>query len=289
MIALRPSPHDHPSYGLWGLQEVIELKIKPFLDAQDVLVNCSALLHAGHGNRFPQGLSAEWRSSLIDQFLPLLEQLRGDDFALCRKAAERLIETLKTQRDPDQVVGEVDDLRRRLLDQAAMMESLWLSPSERERYEPRSPLFGAAFQAGFSSGGVFELDEAAKCLALGRATAAVFHLMRLMEIAVRAVARCLGIPDPIQPADRSWGAVLKRVKDGIDAKWPTVAARAAGDGEIFDALYASLDAVKNPWRNATMHPANKYTPEEAEHIFAAVRGFVMKLADRCDENGLPLA
>ena len=58
---------------------------------------------------------------------------------------------------------------------------------------------------------------------------------------------------------------------------------------IFDDLYASLDAVKNPWRNATMHPANKYTQKEAEHVFAAVRGFVMKLADRMDENGDPKA
>ena len=83
--------------------------------------------------------------------------------------------------------------------------------------------------------------------------------------------------------------MLKKVRDGIDAKWPTVAARNAGEGAIFDALYASLDAVKNPWRNATMHPANKYTEEEARHIFDAVRGFMMRLADRCDENGDPKA
>ena len=60
-------------------------------------------------------------------------------------------------------------------------------------------------------------------------------------------------------------------------------------GEFFDALYASLDAVKNPWRNATMHPANKYTQEEAEHIFVSVKGFMMKLASRCGENGEPKA
>lgn len=111
--------------------------------------------------------------------------------------------------------------------------------------------------------------------------------MRVMEFAVRAVARCLGIPDPLQPADRSWGAVLKKIRDGIDGKWPTVALRSTGDGEFFDSLYASLDAVKNPWRNATMHPANKYTDDEAEHVFVSVKGFMMKLAFRCDENGDP--
>lgn len=55
------------------------------------------------------------------------------------------------------------------------------------------------------------------------------------------------------------------------------------------AIYASLDAVKNPWRNDTMHPAAKYTDDEAEHIFVAVKGFMMKLASRCDESGDPKA
>jgi hypothetical protein len=62
-----------------------------------------------------------------------------------------------------------------------------------------------------------------------------------------------------------------------------------GDGALFEELHASLDAVKNPWRNATMHVERKYTDDEAEHVFAAVRGFMMKLASRCDENGDPKA
>ena len=153
---------------------------------------------------------------------------------------------------------------------------------------PQRPLFGKEFETRFTSA-AYELDESAKCLALGRPTACVFHLMRLMEISVRAVARCLQISDPIQPADRSWGAVLKKIRDGINAKWPTVASRASGDGAMFEDLYATLDAVKNPWRNATMHVENKYTDDEAEHVFAAVRGFIAKLASRCDENGGPKA
>ncbi len=181
---------------------------------------------------------------------------------------------------------EISNTLRRELSSAKLLS---LEAKEQSYFSPMAPLFGEDFQTKFTSGGAFELDEAAKCLAVGRPTASIFHLMRLMEIGVRAVARCLDIPDPIQPADRSWGAVLQRVRDGIDAKWSTVAACLVGDGEIFDSLYASLDAVKNPWRNATMHPANKYTHDEAEHVFAAVRGFMMRLASRCDENGDPKA
>jgi hypothetical protein len=63
----------------------------------------------------------------------------------------------------------------------------------------------------------------------------------------------------------------------------------SGDGALFEELYASLDAVRNPWRNAPMHVERKYTDDEAEHIFVAVKGFMMKLASRCDEDGKPFA
>jgi hypothetical protein len=38
-----------------------------------------------------------------------------------------------------------------------------------------------------------------------------------------------------------------------------------------------------------MHVEKKYTEDEAQHIFVAVRGFMMGVASRCDENGDPKA
>jgi hypothetical protein len=58
---------------------------------------------------------------------------------------------------------------------------------------------------------------------------------------------------------------------------------------FFESLHASIDAVKNPWRNATMHVERVYTEEDAEHIFIAIKGFIKSLASRCDENGEPKA
>lgn len=152
-------------------------------------------------------------------------------------------------------------------------------------------MFGDEFRARFLSV-AFDLDEAAKCFALGRATACVFHLMRLMEIGIRAVARCLGIPDPTKPAERNWGTILRAIKEDLDAhvgQQPTKVWSIATDKEFFEGAYASLDAVRVAWRNPTMHIENKYTDDEAEHVFVAVKGFMMKLASRCDENGDPKA
>jgi hypothetical protein len=189
----------------------------------------------------------------------------------------------------DDVRNAFTDINKRLRDELEKIVFLSLSSDDKKYFEPKAPLFGQQFAAKFQTEGVFELDEAAKCRALGRPTASVFHLMRIMEISIRATARCLHIPDPLKPAERNWGNMLKALREGIDQKWPTTSSRMSDDGALFDEIYASLDAVKNPWRNATMHVEKKYTDDEAEHIFTAVRGFVMKLASRCDENGDPKA
>jgi hypothetical protein len=165
-----------------------------------------------------------------------------------------------------------------------------LGSQENALFAPKEPLFGGDFAEKFKTNGAFELDEAAKCRALSRPTAAVFHLMRILELGINALAASLGIPDPIKPAERNWAIILKKIKeDGIEQKWPTAADRMAGDGLLFESLHASLDAVKNPWRNEAMHVSGKYTDDEAKHIFVAVEGFMKKLSARMDESGLPLA
>jgi hypothetical protein len=184
------------------------------------------------------------------------------------------------------MLDAIDETLRREL---SIPTLLVLQPDERAKFAPYAPLFGQEVADSFPTEVAFDIDEAGKCLALGRPVAAVFHLMRVMESGLRAVARCLQIPDPVKPGERNWGFILKLVRAGINAKWPTVEDRMEGSGQDFDGLYASLDAVKNPWRNASLHVDRKYTDDEAEHIFVAVRGFMKRLASQCDENGEPLA
>jgi hypothetical protein len=155
---------------------------------------------------------------------------------------------------------------------------------------PGDPLFGAEVEHKYPSA-AFEVDEAGKCFGLSRPTAAVFHLMRTMEVAINAVGSCLAIPPPVKDADRNWGRILEKIKAELDrrnAANPKLWGNATDRGFFADA-YVSLDAVRVAWRNTTMHVENKYNAEEAEHIIVAVRGFMRKLASRCDENGDPKA
>jgi hypothetical protein len=110
-----------------------------------------------------------------------------------------------------------------------------------------------------------------------------------LEAGLRAVARCLGIPDPTRGPDRTWGGVLRQIKDRIDAKWPTSGARFSGDGQTLAEIYAALAAIQNPYRDATMHLDHTYSDDDARHIIEMVHGLMRKTADRMDEQGAPLA
>jgi hypothetical protein len=97
-----------------------------------------------------------------------------------------------------------------------------------------------------------------------------------------SLARSFKAPD--QPPKAS-EFLCRAIKDEMDRRWP--GARMSGDGRVFEEAYAALAGMQNPWRNATMHLDQKYTPEEARHIFDVVGGFMRKLASRMDEDGEP--
>jgi hypothetical protein len=58
-----------------------------------------------------------------------------------------------------------------------------------------------------------DIEEAGKCLALGRATACVLHAMRIIEVGLRALAKALNIP--FAP---SWKSYLNQISSRIAEK-----------------------------------------------------------------------
>ena len=157
--------------------------------------------------------------------------------------------------------------------------------------EERIQLFGGADQllntetAALYPSVWFDCEEAAKCLCLGRPTASVFHAMRMFEIAIAAISARLGIPDPSK-ADRSWGNMLRAIKVRLDELHPPKSRNSGSEGAKLEEVYVSLDAVKNPWRNATMHVDEVYTEQEASHILSCASHLFDKMAAIFDESGV---
>jgi hypothetical protein len=69
---------------------------------------------------------------------------------------------------------------------------LMLSPKEADMIANREPAFGEEVFTAFSFARE-DIEEAEKCLAFERGTAAVFHLMRALESSVQVIANKLGV------------------------------------------------------------------------------------------------
>lgn len=153
-------------------------------------------------------------------------------------------------------------------------------------FEQRTPLFGLSVNANFPDL-AYDIDQAGKCYACELDTASAFHSLRCLEAAIRAIARCLGVPDPTKAKDRNWGEALKFIKAEIDKRWPNAAAKMSGDGKEFDEIYGALHAIQNPYRNSTMHLDKKYTSADALYLLEMVKGLLTRVALRMDQHGNP--
>jgi len=120
-----------------------------------------------------------------------------------------------------------------------------------------------------------DLDEAMFCFGFQRFTACVFHLMRAMEEVVLEIGRRLEITVLDKNGrDLQWGKVTANIKPAIDKLPP------GADRDEWQAIHGLLYSVKEAWRNATMHPKQTYTEEEAEEVYIAVKSFIRRFAKK---------
>jgi hypothetical protein len=168
-----------------------------------------------------------------------------------------------------QIRAMLVDLHQRMCDE--LNDRFFLSvPAENiEFYRQSKPLFGPEVEAKFPEMSE-DISEAGKCFGLDRATAAVFHLMRVMEIAVQRFGEKLGIA---LAAEKNWQNILEEINKAIK----TLDQRATLTRTYAEAS-AHLYNVKVCWRNPVMHPKQTYTSNEAAALFSAVQTFIRDLA-----------
>src|SRR5206468_1241557 len=79
-------------------------------------------------------------------------------------------------------------------------------------------LFGKEVaQAFLSTETAFEIEESGSCYALGRFTACVFHLMRVLERGLLALANNLNIAFTIPFEYQQWHTIIERIESEIHA------------------------------------------------------------------------
>src|SRR6185369_9757921 len=107
--------------------------------------------------------------------------------------ANRVLSNHRTAITHTELKDAVFQLQDRIRDELDSVYFL-LVPFEKARiyYSPNP--FGEAVSNKFGKA-ITDIQEASKCLAVGRFTACVFHLMRVMEIGVQHLGRKLKLPN----------------------------------------------------------------------------------------------
>jgi hypothetical protein len=142
-------------------------------------------------------------------------------------------------------------------------------PWEQAKFYAQQELFGSGVNAKFPSI-QFDVAEAGNCYAMGRGTACVFHLMRIMEVGVQELGKKLGVWLVNQ---KTWQNILDEINKAIKS----LPSKADGTVEMSQ-VAANLYAVKLACRNEVMHPNAKYTMEEAKDLIGQVKMFMVQLA-----------
>jgi hypothetical protein len=142
-------------------------------------------------------------------------------------------------------------------------------PQDRARYYDQRGLFGAEVIAKFPRV-QFDVTEAGNCYSLGRGTACVFHLMRIMEVGVQEFGTRLGVQ---LTNEKNWQKILDEANRTIKM----LPAKGSATVALCQ-VSANLYSVKLAWRNDVMHPNDTYTLEEAENLIQQVKLFMGQLA-----------
>ena len=276
------------SGGLWSFLEMLELKARSFMGAtvelrqlQNNIVNIT--------DKNVVVTEDDRRTFLRPHAAIMIEALKSIGASSALASANRLNAAINDQANQityNNVADLLRDIESRFADHLDDIKMVVLNQSDTMLMKGADSLIELDnFSSSFPNAS-FEIEEACKCIALQRYTAAVFHSMRTLEIGIRALAKRLGIPDPTNANERNWGIILGAIKTKIDNTWPKKIRFPNTEGAKFDALYVTLDAVKNPWRNTTMHVETIYVQHEAIHIVRCSAYFMRDLFKLSDENGV---
>jgi hypothetical protein len=254
-------------YRLWSLDEM------RVIFAHRIITLADSLDHALYEARTQEGeVSKEVRAAYRKGFRSVKKTCEELGLSSSSDQAGRIVELLKwPDFNPGELAQELYDLRQRFTDELGHYLCLILT-RDQARFWNTPQLFGAEVFERFPAATI-DIEEAGKCLACHRGTAAVYHLMRAMESGLRVTAKALEIE-----YTPNWGAYLTEIQKRIDVQWKLKTVTWKRDEPFFRDVLAYLQAVKVAWRNTTMHVDKTYTPEQAEEIFNAIRVFMRHLA-----------
>jgi hypothetical protein len=219
------------------------------------------------------------RKTMAHMVAEIKGQCEAINLSMSLRSVERLGKATSESITFKQLKGSFEELSTRIRDEIGDNLFLFI-PKTHVRFYEGEKLFGSEVEEAFPST-AYDIREAGKCLALHRNTAAVCHLMRTLEIGLRALAKKL----KIDYTNKTWNSIIEvaesRLKKARFAKrkprnWKE-------DEKFYSEAIAHFRFLKDAWRNYSMHVYERYDEDQADTIFTHVRAFMRQLTKKVRE------
>lgn len=288
MLAPSPSQQSEPlPYGLVSLGEMINFRFGYFHGA----IERARLLADIHGNAPPMEMIDDSSIRLIDLAVDdIAEFARTMGLKATQARAESI--TLSTKyRDIKPLTnqwacGQLTTLHEILISDAFdhvfyhyPLNRSAIVRGVKDDWKNALAAFGSAKE---------DIEAGVDCYALGHNTAAVFHMMRVAEIGLRALARerRVELPKKKPITHAQWGEIVKE----IDKEAEHIVQKApAGDGKdaamaFYSGAAGHIRALKDKYRNRVMHARERFNEYEAADAMFHTRSFMNSISERLNEE-----
>jgi hypothetical protein len=273
--------------GVVSLMEIIEFLGAEFVSDSFRLSTWEAILHELSKETPTERFDADMCSDLV-KLLDRLKKycqdysLRGG-FVATRSLLRRLEEdgTINCQ------VGEASmrSIREQIMSDLHKHKFVQVR-ADAKSYLNQQTLFGEEVAIRFPSAKE-DIQSAGNSFAVGLGTATIFHLMRVTEYGLRALARERKVKLPSK-RELEW-AEWQTIITGIEEKINLIRAWKRGPIKdkalsFYGGAIGEFYVYKDVYRNHVMHTRESYDMLRAESVMQNVREFIKRLAVRIEEK-----
>ena len=209
----------------------------------------------GRGGSLVDQTSVAEAIAIVGKFAALSNTCDLSFMDACKSAAYQLA---KNNPDVSTVATCLHALKRAVIT-VISNESFLLVKADRASFVDDDNLFGDAVTLAFESARQ-DIKEAGNCFAAECCTATVFHLMRAVEFAMRALARDRDVSFKDKPLDeKEWGQILSALESRISALrqaartcWPSGEVRES-QIRFYNEVIQELRSFNDAWRKHVSH------------------------------------
>jgi hypothetical protein len=170
---------------------------------------------------------------------------------------------------------DTEHLRYDFIKEISWLKFLQLDASRASFFvgdDPSAVPFGKAVSDAFPSANL-DIREASNTYALERWPACVFHLMRVLEFGLRAMATKFGVAYETA----TWHTVIEQIEAAVRKIDPSFGADWRQQQKDYSEAATQFMFFKGAWRNHIMHVRDVYDQGRAASIWQHVEEFMKKL------------